>query len=391
MSERQLLNDRIPLSIPEISGNEWTYVKECLDSGWVSSVGSYVTRFEDCLKSYVGTDHAIATVNGTAAIHLSLLALEVGPDDEVIVPALTFIAPVNCVRYCGAMPVFMDCDPETLCLDVKKFEEFLQKECRRGKSGNTFNVSTGRKIRAAIPVHVFGHPVDMAPLLELAKEFNFDVIEDATESLGSEYRGVKTGSLARIGCFSFNGNKIITTGGGGMVVTCDEELALKIRHLSTQARTHPIEYFHDMIGYNYRLTNIQAAVGLAQMERLDEFIAIKRNNAGMYCRLFEGIDSVEMVWEQPWAKSNFWFYTIKIINDQRHSICNSLQLKGIETRPLWKPIHSLPMYRSSFSYQIEHVETAYRDCLNIPCSVNLRPEQIEYIVSCLKESLIHGE
>ncbi len=391
MSESQFPHGRIPLSVPEISGNEWTYVKECLDSGWVSSVGSYVTRFEDCLKSYVGTDFAIATVNGTAAIHLSLLALGVGPEDEVIVPSLTFIAPVNCIRYCGASPVFMDCDPETLCLDVNKVKEFLRSECRRGRSGEAINIATGKRIKAALPVHVFGHPADMTPLLELAKEFHFEVIEDATESLGSEYRGAKTGSLARIGCFSFNGNKIITTGGGGMVVTSDEAAAYKIRHLSTQARTHPLEYDHDMIGYNYRLTNIQAAVGLAQMERLDEFIAIKRNNAGTYRHLLEGINSVEMMWEQPWARSNFWFYTIRIKGGQRQSLCSRLQAKGVETRPLWKPIHSLPMYQSCVSYRTEHVDGVYRDCLNLPCSVHLRREQIDYITGCIKESLAHEE
>lgn len=276
----------IPLSVPEISGNEWKYVKDCLDTGWVSSVGNYVTRFEEMVAHYVGTKYAVATVNGTSALHVSLIACEIQPNDEVIVPTLTFIAPANVIRYCNAYPVFMDCDADTLCINIQKVTDFITKEYEQRDDGYTYNKKTNRRIKAIIPVHIFGHPSDMDGLLEVCRGKNIDIIEDATESLGSEYKGQKTGSFGKIGCFSFNGNKIITTGGGGMIVTNDESIAKRIRHLTTQAKSDPFEYDHDEIGFNYRLTNVQAAMGVAQMERLDEFIAFKRKNYVIYKEMF---------------------------------------------------------------------------------------------------------
>lgn len=383
MSEQVSVN--IPLSEPLIDGKEWKYIKDCLDTGWVSSVGSYVTKFENMVADYVGTKYAVATVNGTAALHVSLIVCGVKPDDEVIVPTLTFIAPVNVVRYCNAIPVFMDCDPYTLCIDVQKVIDFLKKECESRSGGYAYNKKTGRRIKAIIPVHILGHPADMEPLSEVCKEYNIDVIEDATESLGSEYKDKKTGLFGKIGCFSFNGNKIITTGGGGMVVTNDENIAKRVRHLTTQANRDSFEYDHDEIGYNYRLTNIQAAMGVAQIERLDEFIEIKRKNALMYKELLSDLDETEFLWEKEWAKSNFWFYTIRVTTDDKMPLMEHLLSKGIQVRPAWKLIHTLPMYRDCQSYEIDKAIEAYNTCINLPCSVNLRQETIQYVVKNIKD------
>ncbi|BCB96340.1 aminotransferase DegT [Dissulfurispira thermophila] len=377
-------NWKIPLSEPEISGNEWKYIKECLDTGWVSSVGDYVEKFEKMLASYSGTGYAVATVNGTSALHISLVACGISPGDEVIVPALTFIAPVNAVRYCGAYPVFMDCDKDTLCIDVKKISEFIKNECKQGKDGFTYNRKSGRKVKAIIPVHIFGHPADMDPLLEVSKKYNIHVIEDATESLGSEYKGKRTGSFGRIGCFSFNGNKIITTGGGGMVVTNDKRLSERIRHLCTQAKKDPLEYYHNEIGYNYRLTNIQAAMGVAQLERIQEFVNTKRKNASIYSDLLSEIKDVKFLWENKQVKSNFWFYTIKVAKRHKKKLIKYLLSRNIQVRPVWKLIHTLPMYKNSQTYRIENAVKAYETCINLPCSVNLTSRDIVIVVENIK-------
>ena len=375
----------ISLSEPEISGNEWKYIKECLDTGWVSSAGKYVNKFEKMTADYVGTKYAVAVVNGTAAIHLSLLTCDVKPDDEVIVPTLTFIAPVNTVRYCNAVPVFMDCEPETLCIDVQKTSDFISKKCEQRRDGYTYNKGTGRRIKAVIPVHIFGHPVDMNPLLEVCKRNNIDIIEDATESLGSEYKGKKTGSFGAAGCFSFNGNKIITTGGGGMVVTDNINIAKKVRHLSTQAKKDNFEYDHDEIGYNYRLTNTQAAMGLAQMERIQEFVNIKRRNASIYSALLSEVKDVKFLWEDAQVKSNFWFYTIKVAKRHKKKLINYLLSKNIQVRPVWKLIHTLPMYKGSQTYRIENAVKAYETCINLPCSLSLGKKEIEYVAGNIRD------
>lgn len=383
MSEEK--NRTIPLSVPEISGNEWNYVKDCLDSGWVSSVGSYVDRFEKILAEYVGSRFAVATVNGTAALHVSLIACGVEPDDEVVVPTLTFIAPVNTVRYCNAYPLFMDCDRKTLCIDVQKVYDFIDRECTMKSDGYTYNRKSGRRVKALIPVHVFGHPADMEALITLCQKNNIDVIEDATESLGSSYKDKKTGSFGTAGCFSFNGNKIITTGGGGMVVTDDEVIAGKIRHLTTQAKKDSFEYDHDEVGYNYRLTNIPAAMGVAQMERLDEFIGIKRKNARIYKDLLEEIDELEFLWEEPWVKSNFWFYTVKVPKGDKNTLMEYLISEDIQVRPVWKLVHSLPMYKDCQAYEIQNSPDIYERCINLPCSVNVGQNEIVYVVESIKK------
>ena len=376
---------KIPLSEPLISGNEWKYIKECLDTGWVSSSGEYVNKFEKITADYVGTKYAVATVNGTSALHVSLIACGIRADDEVIVPTLTFIAPVNTVRYCGGHPVFMDCDTDSLCIDVLRVSDFINKECKKRRDGFLYNKNTGRRIKAIIPVHVFGHPADMDELLKICRENSIDIIEDATESLGSEYRGRKTGSFGAAGCFSFNGNKIITTGGGGMVVTNNNDVAKKIRHLSTQAKKDDFEYDHDEIGYNYRLSNMQAAVGLAQMERIKEFVDIKRRNASMYLDLLSDVKGVKFLWENAQAKSNFWFYTIKTAKKHKKKLINYLLSRNIQVRPIWKLIHTLPIYKSAQTYRVENAVKAYETCINLPCSLSLNKKEVEYVSESIKD------
>ncbi len=380
----------IPLSEPAIIGNEWKYIKDCLDTGWVSSVGSYVSRFEEVVADYVGCKYGIAVVNGTSALHLSLLVCDVKSGDEVIVPTLTFVATANVVRYCGADPVFIDCNQETLCLDVEKLRLFLETECTRKSDGYTYNKASGRRIKAIMAVHIFGHPVEMDNITRLCQRYNIDIIEDATESLGSEYKGKKTGSFGKLACLSFNGNKIITSGGGGMVVTNDECLAERVKHLSTQAKNDSIEYDHNEIGYNYRLTNIQAAIGVAQMESLDAFISTKRKNALRYQNLFSGSNGIEFLWEKPWVRSNFWFYTIKVSNDHKKSLVDYLLSNNIQVRPIWKPIHTLRMYKDCHAFRVESALNVYDTALNLPCSIGIKKEEIEFTVEKIKSFLSSG-
>ena len=375
----------IPLSEPVIKGNEWKYAKDCLDTGWVSSVGGYVDRFERMISDYTGIRYAVAAINGTSALHICLLVCGVQPDDEIIVPALTFIAPVNAVRYCGANPVFIDSIRDTLCMDTGKVADFLANECGQSSDGFTYNRRTKRRIKALIAVHVFGHPVDMDELIEICGKNNINMIEDATESLGSKYKGAKTGSFGKIGCFSFNGNKIITTGGGGMIVTNDDNIGNKARHLTTQARCDSLEYDHDEIGYNYRLTNIQAAIGVAQMEKLERFIQIKRENARLYGELLSEIKGVEFFKEKEWARSNYWFYTIKVPENHKNPLIQHLLSRNIQVRPIWKPIHTLPMYKKYQTFKMNNAISAYNSCLNLPCSVNLKKEEIKIVVHHIEE------
>ncbi len=382
ISEKTSFN--IPLSVPVISGNEWKYIKDCLDTGWVSSVGSYVTSFEKMVADYVDSRYAVATVNGTSALHMSLIVCDVQPGDEVIVPTLTFIAPVNVVRYCNAHPVFIDCNIDTLCIDVQKVIGFIESKCELRKDGFTYNNKSSRRVKAIIPVHVFGHPVDMDNLVEVCKLYNIDIIEDATESIGTQFKDRQTGSFGKLGCFSFNGNKIITAGSGGMIVTDNNMLAERARHLTTQAKSDSFEYDHDGIGYNYRLANVQAAMGVAQMEKLDEFVHIKRRNALLYRELLTGQDEVEFIWEAPNTKSNFWFYTINVPKKEKNPLMEYLLSESIQIRPIWKLIHTLPMYKDCQAYDIDSAVEAYERCINLPCSVNLKEDEILFVVENIK-------
>lgn len=377
----------IPLCVPEIRGNEWKYIKECLDSGWVSSVGSFVDRFEQELAAYVGAKHAVATVNGTAALHVALLVAGVQPDDEVLISTLTFIAPANAIRYVGAWPVFIDADPTYWQMDAEKVEAFTVNECR-WRNGQLFNKVSGRRVKAILPVHILGHPCDMDPILEVARKYNLVVIEDATESLGAKYKGRMVGHLGDIACFSFNGNKIITTGGGGMIVTDNEAWAHKAKYLTTQAKDDQAEYIHNEIGYNYRLTNIQAAMGCAQLELLDDYVQAKRRIAGFYTEAFQKIKGIRPMHEATSAFSTFWLYTILVdptmyLKDSR-TLLKDLKIAGIETRPLWQPLHQSRAHSGCQAYQCNIASWLYTNALSLPCSVGLTRRQQQLVIDMVQ-------
>jgi perosamine synthetase len=388
----------IPLCAPEIRGNEWKYVKECLDTGWVSSVGSFVGRFERELATHVGTRAAVATSSGTAALHVALLVAGVEPNDEVLVSTLSFIAPANAVRYVGAWPVFTDADPTYWQMDIGKVRDFIEKECR-WVDGALWNKTTQRRLRALLPVHILGHPVDMDPLMELARKYGLAVVEDATESLGAAYRERPVGRLGDIACFSFNGNKIVTTGGGGMIVTDREDWARRARYLTTQAKDDPVEFIHGAIGFNYRLSNVQAAVGCAQMERLTEYVVAKRTIATRYAEGLHHTAGLASMKEAPWAFSTFWMSTI-IVDEavyglDSRSLMSLLRESGIESRPLWRPLHLNPVYRDSQAHLCEVAPRLARHVLSLPSSVGLAPADqdrvIERICSAAPSPARRGE
>lgn len=374
MSSDAMAKDFIALCAPEIRGNEWNYVKDCLDSGWVSSVGGYVDRFEDEMAAYVGTKYGVSTVNGTSALHVALLVAGVGPEDEVLMPTMTFIAPANAVRYARAWPVFVDVEPDYWQMDINCLDHFLHNKCDWG-NGVLRNRTSGRRVKAILPVHILGHPVDMDPLVALAAEFDLAVIEDATESLGATYKGRCTGSLGHIACFSFNGNKIITTGGGGMITTDNASWAKRAKHLTTQAKSDPLEYQHDEIGYNYRLTNIQAAMGCAQMENLPAYVKAKRELAERYSAALSGVPGLFPMRAAAWADPTFWMFTMRVKPDQYG--CNSRQLiallaeEKIQTRPLWEPVHLSVAHRSESAGSCPVAERFWNEAVSLPCSVGL--------------------
>lgn len=364
----------IPLCEPAIGGNEWAYVKECLDTGWVSSVGAFVDRFERSVAGAAETAHGVATVNGTSALHIALLVAGVEPEDEVLVSSLSFIAPANAVRYAGAWPVFIDVEPRYRQMDTAKAIEFLTGACD-WRSGGLYNRVTGRRIRAVLPVHILGHPVDLDPLIEVAGRFGLPVIEDATESLGARYRGRAVGHLGTIACFSFNGNKLVTTGGGGMIVTDDASLAARARYLTTQAKDDPVEYVHQAIGYNYRLTNIQAAMGVAQMEQLPAFVAAKRRIAAGYAEGLDGAPGLARMEEADWADSAWWMYTVRVDEAEfglgSRALMHQLAARRIQTRPLWQPLHRSPAHAGAPVMACPVADDVWAHALSLPCSVGL--------------------
>jgi perosamine synthetase len=377
----------IPLSVPEIRGNEWAYVKECLDTGWVSSVGSYVERFEQMIAAQAGTRYAVATTSGTAALHVALLLAGVRPDDEVLVSTLTFIAPVNVIRYIGAWPIFVDAEPVYWQMDPARIRDFLEHDCVR-TNNELRSRHTGRRVSAIVPVHILGHPVDMDPIVEIAGEYGLKVIEDSTEALGSEYKGKSPGSIGDLGCFSFNGNKIITTGGGGMIVTDNEDYARRARYLTTQAKDDPVEYIHGEIGYNYRLTNVLSAIGCAQMEQLGEYVARKREIAKRYDEGLRDTKGVTPMSSASWARSTYWMYTILInqtaLGTGSRQLLKKLDAQKIQTRPLWQPIHLSPAHASRRPLSLPVAEDLAKRALSLPCSVGLSEEQQSRVIEGIR-------
>lgn len=364
----------IPLHTPSFEGNEWRYVKECIDTSWVSSVGSYVDRFEKQLAEYVGVERAIAVVNGTAALHISLLLAGVQSGDEVLIPSLSFVATANAVAYCNATPHFVDSSMETLGIDVERLSLYL-KEITKLTGNECINKHTGNRIRAIVPMHTFGHPVDLEPLIELCDEYHLIMVEDAAESLGSYYKGKHTGSFGLLSAMSFNGNKIITTGGGGAILTNSNELADRAKHLTTTAKTpHRWSYYHDEIGYNYRMPNINAALGCAQLESLPKLIDNKRKLAQRYSNELKDIAGIKFLEEPMFAKSNYWLNAVMLERNfaqYRNDVLEITNTNGIMTRPAWNLLHTLPMFRNSPRMEITESQNIADRLINLPSSASL--------------------
>jgi perosamine synthetase len=362
---------------PHFAGNEWRYLKECLDSSYVSSVGAYVDRFEAELAVYAGVSHAIAVVNGTAALQVALRLAGVQPGDEVLVPALTFVATPNAVSYCGAIPHFVDSEERTLGVDPRALRDYLAHAAER-RQGVLVNRHTGRVIRALVPMHVFGHPADLDGLLAVVRDFRLAMVEDAAESLGSLYHGVHTGGFGLLGTLSFNGNKTITTGGGGAILTNDALLARAAKHLTTTAKVaHRWEYRHDMVGFNYRLPNLNAALGCAQLEQLPGLLAAKRRLHERYAGAFAGATGVRLVCEPPGCRSNYWLQTLLLDPShagERDEVLAVSNDAGFMTRPVWVLNHRLPAYRDCSRMPLPTAESLERRVINIPSSAQLAME-----------------
>ena len=382
----------IPLSIPNFEGNEKKYVDDALDQGWVSTGGAYITRLEQELAKFLRTDNVAACQSGTAALHLSLAEAGVNPGDVVLVPPLTFIAAVNPVKYRFATPVFIDCD-DSLCMDPVKLRDFCERECDFADGTLRRN---GKPVKAVVVVHVFGNLADMEAVADVAERYNLKVIEDATEALGSRwtqgrFAGKYAGTVGDFGCFSFNGNKIITTGGGGAVTAKDPKTVDHLRFLSTQAKTDPHYYIHDEVGYNYRMTNIQAALGVAQMEELPEFIRRKQKNFEQYKAEFEGFDLARLVPFREGIDSNKWFYSLEIdrsrVTASMREIITSLQEQGIQTRAIWGLINEQKPYEKEETYKLEKAPYYAARILNIPSGTQITPEEITYVADKVKQLL----
>jgi len=363
-------DDFIPLHEPRFLGNEKKYINECIDSTFVSSVGKFVDLFEENIAKYTGAKHAVACVNGTAALYIALILSDVNQDCEVITQPLTFIATANAISYTGAKPVFIDIEKDSMGLSPEKLNEYLSENTSTDNDGNCINKKTKKIIKACVPMHTFGHPARIDEINQICDKYNIVLIEDAAESLGSFYKEKHTGTYGKFGTLSFNGNKTITTGGGGMILTNDTELAQKAKHLTTQAKVpHKWEYVHDYVGYNYRLPNINAALGVAQLEQLPEFIAKKRKLASKYKDFFASTE-IEFVKEPLNSKSNYWLNTIILPDkEQRDLFLKFTNEKGIMTRPAWELMNNLKMYKNS---QVENIENSLflaDRIINIPSSI----------------------
>lgn len=375
-------SDRIPLSAPVIGGNSWAYMKDCLDTGWVSTAGAYVDAFQKKFAERLGAPDAVAVASGTAGLHLALLAVGVRPGDEVVTSTVTFIAPANAIRYCGAVPVFIDAEARHWQMDAALLAAFLERVGERRGDG-LYNRESGRRIAALLPVHILGHPCDLGAILDLAERHGLPVIEDATESLGSDYDGRPVGTLGTVGCFSFNGNKLMTTGAGGMVISNDPRLCALIRHLGTTARADGENFVHDMVGYNYRLSNLHAALGLAQLEALDGHIAAKARIAAAYDTAFAGRADIRLQDVGRGVGRCFWLYTVRLPGRDSRALIAALRQAGIEARPLWQPMHLSPAHRGSPHEGGDVAETLVRECISLPCSVDLTPEQQARVIAAV--------
>jgi len=382
----------IPLSVPNLSMDILDNIKECIETGWVSTGGKFITEFEEKVADYVGVDEAVGVQSGTAALHLAFQILGVAAGDEVIVPTVTFIATVNPITYLGAKPVFMDCD-DSLNIDLDKLEDFLEKNCEQTEDG-LLNKNSGNIIKALTIVNVFGNPIDMERIMYIANKYDLKVVEDAAESLGSfydegQYQGKHTGTIGDIGVLSFNANKILTTGGGGMLISNDEEIIEKARFLAVQAKTDPLYYKHDEIGYNYRLTNIAAAFGTEQIDRLEDFIKVKKKNYELYKEEINKIEGLKLLPFNKNTRPNYWFYSVVVDEEKycinRDQLLTKLNEAGIQARPLWGLISDQKPYKECEAYKIDKARHYVDNLINIPCSTNLTKEEVYQVVDMLKE------
>ena len=375
----------IPLSVPNIAGNEWKYVKDCLDTGWISSVGSYVTQFEEMVAGFAGAKYGVAAVNGTAALHISLLLSGVKRDDYVILPNLTFVASANSIKYLGAEPLLIDADPDLWQMDLDLLEEFLENETDE-KNGELFYIKDGRRIGAIMPVHILGNMCDMDRFLAIVKKYPLPIVEDSTEALGTTYKGKSAGSFSPLACFSFNGNKIISTGGGGVIVTDDETLAKHAKHLTTTAKASPDEYYHDEVGYNYRLVNVLAAIGVGQMELLPSFIKRKKECVAFYKRELAGVGDIRFQKELPAVETNGWLFTIQ--TDKQKQLLDHLNANKILSRRFWMPMNKLPMYRDCVYVQKKDTsDYIYNTCLSIPSSTSITDDELAIVIREIKAAI----
>ena len=368
--------DFVPLSVPQFIGNEKKYLNECIDTTFVSSVGKFVDRFEDDMAAYTSAKRAVVCVSGTNALHMALMLAGVERDDEVLTQALTFIATCNAISYIGAHPVFIDVDKQTMGLSPDAVKAWLTTHAEV-RNGHCYNKQTGRRVKACVPMHTFGHPVRIEELAVICAEWHLELVEDAAESIGSKYKGKHTGLFGKVGVLSFNGNKTITTGGGGMLLFNDEELGTLAKHLTTQAKVpHRWEFRHDHIGYNYRMPNINAALGCAQLEHVDEYVADKRATAAAYAEYFKQVDDIQFFSEPENCFSNYWLNAV-ILKDHeaQQAFLQYTNDHGVMTRPIWELMSRLPMFEHCQHDELENTIFFADRVVNIPSSVRLVGKQ----------------
>ncbi|NJC26132.1 LegC family aminotransferase [Neolewinella antarctica] len=372
----------IPLSIPHLAGNEWQYVKHCLDTGWVSTAGAYVTQFEENIAAINGSKRAVSCMNGTAALHVCLKTLGAQPGDYVIAPNITFVATLNAITYTGAETILIDTDPDSWQMDLDLLERFLGARTQV-QGGELRSKADGRRIIACMPVHVLGNMCDMERLTALCARYHLPIVEDSTEALGSTFNGKHAGTFGTFGTSSFNGNKIITTGGGGMVFTQNDELADRVKHLTTTAKTDPMDYFHDEVGYNYRLVNVLAAIGVAQLEQLPGILQKKKAMDAFYRENLSGVGDIQFQTVTPGVDHNCWLFTFR--TERMRELLTYLNANGVQSRPFWTPMNQLPMYKG-YQYVTEHDYSTdvHRTAISIPSSSGLTEEQLAEVVKQIR-------
>ena len=376
----------IPLSIPNLMGNEWKYVKDCLDTGWISSAGEYVNMFENLIADYTGSKYAIACMNGTAGLQISLMLAGVTNKDLVLAPNLTFVATLNAISYTGARPILFDIDKDNWQIDVELLKNWLDNNTVTKLVNNkiqTFEKVSKRKIAAILPVYVLGKFVNIEKLLEISKQYGIAIVEDSTEALGSFKNEKHAGTFGLFGVISFNGNKIISTGGGGMILTNEKDLAIKAKHITTTAKTNPVEYFHDHIGYNYRLVNVLAAIGVAQMENFEKILRSKKEIYLKYQSSLIDVGDIKFQRDDFSKDSNYWLFTFR--TKKMWKLLNHLNEKGIQSRPFWTPMNKLPMYKKlKYVSENDNSNKIFSECISIPSSSNLTVTQQKKVISEIK-------